>query len=271
MNVDLHCHSNASDGILNPNEVVKLAIERKVDLLSITDHDTLNAYHNLADSPRIRLVRGIELSTSWRNLDIHIVGLNLDISHQSILTAVQLHTVARAKRAEKIAAKLDSKGIKNSLEGAYIEAGCGQIGRLHFARYLVRIGAASTIQQAFKRYLGKGKVGDTGACWASMQSVINWILEAGGIAVLAHPAKYGLTRTKLNLLISDFKSFNGKAIEVISGRQDKNLTYELASLANKHCLFASCGSDFHSPDVPWSGLGRVEKLPTGCSPVWENW
>ena len=108
MNVDLHCHSNASDGILNPNEVVKLAIERKVDLLSITDHDTLNAYHNLADSPRIRLVRGIELSTSWRNLDIHIVGLNLDISHQSILTAVQLHTVARAKRAEKIATKLDS-------------------------------------------------------------------------------------------------------------------------------------------------------------------
>ena len=106
MNLDLHCHSNASDGILNPNEVMKLAIERQVDLLSITDHDTPNAYHNLTESPHIRFLRGIELSTSWRNLHIHIVGLNLDISHQSILTAVQLHTGARAERAEKIATKL---------------------------------------------------------------------------------------------------------------------------------------------------------------------
>ena len=271
MNVDLHCHSNASDGILTPNELVELAIERKVDLLSITDHDTLNAYHDIADSPHMQLVRGIELSSSWRNLDIHIVGLNLDISHQSILTAVQLHTVARAKRAEQIAAKLDSQGIKDSLEGVRIEAGCGQIGRLHFARYLVRIGAAKTIQKAFKKYLSEGKAGDTEACWAAMGSVITWIEEAGGTAVLAHPAKYRLTRTKLNLLISDFKDFNGKAIEVISGRQDKNLTYELASLANKYQLLASCGSDFHVPNFPWADLGQVEKLPTDCLPVWEDW
>ena len=271
MNVDLHCHSNASDGFLTPNELVELAIERKVDLLSITDHDTLNAYHGIADFPHIKLVRGIELSTSWRNNDIHIVGLNLDVSHQSILTVVKLHTDARTKRAEKIAAKLDIKGIKDSLGGAHNEAGGGQIGRLHFARYLVRIGAAKTIQQAFKKYLSERKAGDTGTCWATMESVITWIEEAGGTAVLAHPAKYGLTRTSLNLLISDFKGFNGKAIEVISGSQDKNLTYELASLANKHRLLASCGSDFHAPNVPWADLGQVEKLPDDCLPVWEDW
>ena len=271
MNVDLHCHSTASDGSLTPAELVKLAIEREVDLLSITDHDTLNAYHHGLDSLPINLVAGIELSTSWRKFDIHIVGLNIDVAHESILTAVQLQTDARNTRATRIADKLESVGIQDSLKGARIEAGGGQIGRLHFARYLVSIGAVKTIQQAFKKYLGKGKACDVKTSWATMENVINWIEQAGGTAVLAHPVKYGLTWTKLKLLLTDFKNCNGKAIEVISGRQDKHVTSELASLANKYQFLSSCGSDFHVLNKAWAALGQVEKLPSGCLPVWEHW
>lgn len=272
MNVDLHCHTNASDGQLAPSAVIQLAAERGVDLLSITDHDTLNAYRQIgAHDPRVTLIPGIEFSSQWRKIGIHILGLNIDPAHPTMVAAASRQTAIREKRAAVIDHKLAALGFVDSLRGARKFAGGGQLGRPHFAEYLVSIGAVKDRQQAFKRYLGAGKAGDIKACWTDMCTVIDWIKGSGGTATLAHPQKYRLTRSKMVALIQDFKAAGGEALEVISGYQTPQLTRDLARLSVQQELLASCGSDFHQLDVPWGALGRVCTLPSHCVPIWTQW
>jgi len=271
MNIDLHCHTNISDGVLTPNQLIALAIERGIDILSITDHDTLDAYLNIDSVPKqLRLIPGIEFSSQWRKQGIHVVGLNIDLSNEIIINAVSQQSDGRMRRAEKIAGKLKRLGFDNSLEGAQSFAG-SHIGRPHFAQYLVQIGAVKNINEAFKKYLGAGKAGDIKDEWADLKTVVGWIHQAGGVAVLAHPKKYNLTRTKLIDLISDFCGAGGGAMEVISGLQIPSVTRDIAGLCNKFNLLASCGSDFHAPDKKWAALGMVSQLPDDCIPVWEHW
>ena len=272
MNVDLHCHTNLSDGALAPSALVDLAIEREIDMLSITDHDTLAAYQAITEVPaNLRIIPGIELSSQWRKSGVHIVGLNLDIASDAILEAVAQQSKARSERGEKIAEKLGRLGFENCLDGAISYTSGGQVGRPHFAQHLVAIGAVSTVAQAFKKYLGAGKAGDIKEQWADIPTVVSWIREAGGVAVLAHPLKYKLTRTKLNALLDDFTEAGGEGMEVISGLQLPAITKDLGILCNKYDLLASCGSDFHSSGQPWAALGRVAALPDNCSPVWHRW
>jgi len=271
MNIDLHCHTNISDGALTPNQLIALAIERGVDVLSITDHDTLDAYSVIdAVPPQLQLIPGIEFSSQWRKQGIHIVGLNIDLCNETIINAATQQSDGRKLRAEKIAEKLKRLGFDNSLAGAQRYAG-SHIGRPHFAQYLVQIGAVKNNNQAFKKYLGAGKVGDIKDEWADLKTVVGWIHQAGGVAVLAHPKKYNLTRTKLVDLISAFCEAGGGAMEVISGLQIPSVTRDLAGLCNKFNLLASCGSDFHALDKKWAALGMVSQLPDGCIPVWEHW
>ena len=272
MNVDLHCHTNLSDGSLAPSALIDLAVERNIDMLSITDHDTLAAYRAINEAPaNLRIIPGIELSSQWRKSGVHIVGLNLDISSDSILEAVAQQSKARSERGEKIAEKLHRLGFENCLEGAISYTSGGQVGRPHFAQHLVAIGAVSSVAQAFKKYLGAGKAGDIKEQWADIPTVVSWIREAGGVAVLAHPLKYKLTRTKLVDLLGEFADAGGEGMEVISGRQVPSITKDLSILCNKHGLLASCGSDFHSADQPWAALGKVGALPESCMPVWHRW
>ena len=272
MNIDLHCHTTASDGQLAPEQLVSLARERGLDVLSITDHDTLEAYQGIDPyTTDIRIIPGIEFSTHWQRRGIHIVGMNVDIDSDAIREGVEFQLHARQERAEKIAEKLERRGFEGCLEGAERYADGNQIGRPHFARHLVETGAVKNIQQAFKKYLGAGKPGDVREQWADLPTVIKWIKESGGIAVLAHPAKYKLTRTKLLLLVEDFIQAGGQAMEVISGLQVPSLTRDLATIANNKKLFSSCGSDFHSPNQYWAELGKVARLPEGCSPIWNTW
>jgi len=272
MNVDLHCHTTASDGSLSPPELLQLAEQRNISMLSITDHDTLDAYSQIdqLDLP-LRLIPGIELSSKWRKIGVHIVGLNIDLQHPTIIAGAALQTKTRRDRAEKIAEKLAGMGFKNTLDAARARALGGQIGRPHFAEHLVAIGAVKSSQQAFKKYLGAGKIADIKACWEDIETVTGWIKAAGGTAVLAHPSKYGLTRAKLTALIGDFKDAGGEAMEVISGQQTPALTVDLASLSVKHQLLASCGSDFHRHHTPWAALGRVAELPDNCIKIWSRW
>ncbi|MBT5388480.1 MAG: PHP domain-containing protein [Porticoccaceae bacterium] len=272
MNIDLHCHTNVSDGALPPQELVDLAVERNIDVLSITDHDSLAAYSSIVNpSAKLRIIPGIEFSTYWKKSGVHIVGLDLDLSNSTLLDAVAQQSAARELRAEKIAQKLAHLGFDNCLEGAKSYTSGGQVGRPHFAQHLVAIGAVANIQQAFKRYLGAGKPGDIKEQWAEMATVVEWIRGAGGIAVLAHPTKYKMTGTKLSALIRDFSEVGGEAMEVISGLQIPSLTRDMANLARKNGLLASCGSDFHSPDQPWAALGMVAQLPDSCTPIWSRW
>jgi predicted metal-dependent phosphoesterase TrpH len=272
MNVDLHCHTNVSDGDLSPAELIELAEERNINMLSITDHDSIKAYDSArATNSGLRLIPGIEFSSYWNKFGVHIVGLNLDLASSSLQQGVAQQSQAREQRAEKIAEKLGRLGFEDCLAGAKSFTSGGQVGRPHFAQHLVAVGAVSSIQQAFKKYLGAGKAGDIKEQWADIAQVVDWIRGAGGVAVLAHPTKYKMTGSKINQLITDFAAVGGEAIEVISGLQIPSVTKDMARLCNRHGLLASCGSDFHSNQQPWAALGMVAPLPDSCTPVWQSW
>jgi predicted metal-dependent phosphoesterase TrpH len=292
---DLHTHSYCSDGQLSPADLVALARRQGVTVLALTDHDTLDGIaeaqqaalesvdvtaiddsinsltgeeDNANSDKPLTIITGIELSTQWRGRGIHIVGLNIDIDSPVLQAAIHTQTQTRIQRAETIAQRLEKAGIKGALAVAKRHAGGGAIGRPHFAQYMVDSGYVGTIPQAFKRYLGAGKVGYVKQCWPDVDEAVKWIVHAGGIAVLAHPDKYDLNRTKLYELLGDFSEAGGQAMEVVSCHQDKSVTLKLARAAEDFSLLASCGSDFHSPKNTWQALGRYSPLPESCTPVW---
>ena len=267
---DLHNHSCCSDGQLSIAALIELAMEKKVDVLSITDHDTVLGYKNISNipTPNIKIIPGVEFSTQWQKIGVHILGLNIQPQHGAIEEGVLFQQKARQERAEKIAEKLHKAGLANALAGAKKFAGDAEIARPHFARYMVEAGFSKSMEQAFKKHLGAGKPGDIKQLWANMDKVIAWIKDSGGVAVLAHPHKYNLTRTKLLNLLDDFKQAGGEGMEVLSGAQDKDTTNMLRDIALQKKLLASMGSDFHSPATPWCSPGMYAKLPQACTPVW---
>lgn len=265
---DLHCHTRCSDGELSVEQLIALAIENKVDVLSITDHDTLLAYQNITPHPTITILPGIELSTQWQKVGIHVLGLNIQLQSGAIQEAVAIQQRARQERAEKIAERLEKAGLKDALAGAKKYAGAAEISRPHFARFMVETGFSKNMEHAFKKHLGAGKPGDIKQHWAGMEQVIQWIVESGGVPVLAHPYKYKLTRSKLVKLLDEFKEAGGQGIEVLSGNQGKDITEMLRDLAVQKNLLASLGSDFHTPAAPWCHLGMHPSLPKICTPVW---
>ncbi len=272
MLADLHTHTTASDGKLTPDELIAEAHSAGVSMLAITDHDTINAYKQLSPAPAgLEIVPGIELSSRWRKLGIHILGLHINPQHPAMLTFARSQHAIRHARAEKIAARLEKLGYTNMLEGAKAAAGDGAIGRPHFARYLVESGQIKSEQFAFKKLLGQGKIGDVREEWPETDEVISQIKAAGGVAVLAHPAKYKLTNLRLEELVRDFAAAGGAGLEVISGKQALKLTEKLAGLASRNGLAASCGSDFHQTGQSWASLGQIPPLPENVRPIWELW
>ncbi|MDT8319680.1 MAG: PHP domain-containing protein [Xanthomonadales bacterium] len=268
---DLHSHTTRSDGLLAPRELLNRALEQGVDVLAITDHDTVDAYRDLpAAVQRIALVAGVEFSTRWEHTGIHVLALDIDLASAAIDAAVRFQTAARLTRARRIAEILEKMGVEDALAGTSGYAADGYIGRPHFARHLVAIGRASSVQDAFKRFLGDGKSCDVKQHWAELPQIVRWICEGGGIAVLAHPLKYKLTRTKLKRLLSHFVEVGGQGLEVISGQQEAQHTAAMAQLCEQHGLLASAGSDFHGPGKPWAELGAIGALPDNVTPVWER-
>jgi predicted metal-dependent phosphoesterase TrpH len=273
MRIDLHTHTTASDGKLEPAELCQRAASRGVEFLSITDHDTCAAYRELGTEVHVpvQLIPGIEFSTYWQNTGIHILGLNIELQSEALNRAIDYQQKARAARAEQIAVRLEAHGIENSLAAVRKIAGNTYIGRPHFAQHLVNIGKVKNINAAFRKFLGAGKLGDIRSNWAPMPQVIDWIRQARGMAVLAHPAKYGLTWTKTGALLDAFSNAGGHGMEVISGQQQAELTERLARLSLDKGLLASSGSDFHQPTEGWREVGRATELPSECRPVWEQW
>ncbi|MEM1412831.1 MAG: PHP domain-containing protein [Pseudomonadota bacterium] len=270
MNVDLHSHSTCSDGALSPAALLERARDQGVTALSITDHDTVAAYApDDLDRRGIELVPGVEFSTHWQGRGIHVVGLNIDPRSDTIGEGVALHHAARAQRGAVIAERLAKLGLRDCLEGARALAGNSAVGRPDFAKHLVAAGHVATEAAAYKQYLGDGKLGDVREYWAELAEVIRWIRAAGGIAVLAHPLKYRLTRSKLKRLLKDFVAAGGTGLEVVSGHQLAQRTEEMGRLCREAGLLASRGSDFHAPGAPWSELGRASPLPRDVTPVWE--
>ena len=268
---DLHSHTRCSDGSLEPRELIARASEQGVDVLAITDHDTLDAYSGLSlKRDRIELIPGIEFSTQWESTGIHVLGLNIDPGSDAMQAGVRFQTEARRVRAHRIGEILEKKGIPDAFAGAEALAQGGYIGRPHFARYLVDCGRARTIEDAFRKYVGDGKPGDVRQHWADLPQVVQWIRDAGGVAVLAHPLKYKLTRTRLKRLLATFIKAGGEGMEVVSGKQNPQQTAGMGQLCEQMNLLASCGSDFHQPDTHWGELGRFPALPRNVTPVWEQ-
>lgn len=271
---DLHTHSNVSDGILSPEALVLRAKSRGVTHLALTDHDTTDGLQRagiIADQEGICLISGIEFSTQWQGVGIHVVGLNIDPQAPQLREAVEQQTRTRDERALEIGRRLAREGVADAVAGAQQFSQGTSLGRPHFARFLVENGYVPNMNAAFKRYLGAGKAGDVKHSWPSIEQVVADIRSAGGVAVLAHPNRYKLTRTKLRRLVSCFEQAGGQAMEVVSGLQAANDTATMQSIAEQYELHASCGSDFHVPDQPWQELGAHSVLPQACKPVWQLW
>tara|TARA_R110002110_G_scaffold110071_4_gene274459 strand:+ start:84343 stop:85206 length:864 start_codon:yes stop_codon:yes gene_type:complete len=274
--IDFHTHTTASDGALSPEQLVDRARSRGIRLFAITDHDTVSGYEAAAAyySPcdgEMSLVAGLEFSCVWSGATIHVVGLGVDCAHPVLEQGLARLAVARCDRGEVIAQRLAKLGFPGGLEGALLEAGESQLGRPHFAAWMVAQGHVADTGAAFDRYLGRGKPGDVKAFWPALTEVTEWIVAAGGVAALAHPLKYKLTRSKLQRLVVHFKGAGGQALEVINGRQTPDQTRQLCRLAQEHGLEVSIGSDFHR-DSPWGPELGVELRHLGnLRGVWERW
>lgn len=270
---DLHTHSDCSDGQLSPTELVTLAKSNKVDVLALTDHDTIAglAEAKAAAGDDVHIINGIELSSVWNGRNIHVVGLNINVESETLTSALEEQAQSRLDRAKMIAERLEKTGIKGVWEGVQCYAKDGNIGRPHFAQYLVDTDCVTSFAQAFKRYLGTGKIGDVKQQWPELEKVISWINEAGGVAVLAHPDKYDMTRTKLYNLLQDFVDAGGRGIEIVSGKQEAGVTCKLIRAALDFSLLVSCGSDFHSPEGGWQLPGKMSDIPQGYKAVWDEW
>jgi hypothetical protein len=269
MLADLHVHTTASDGALPPAELVERAAEHGIEMLSITDHDTLGAYPDLQVPAGIELVPGVEFSARWGKTSVHIVGLDVAIGSDAMAEGQAVLHDAREKRARRIAERLRPLGLEDPLAAARVHADGAPVGRPHFAAALIEAGIVATFSEAFRRYLGNGKRGDIGQLWPDSETVIEWIRGAGGVAVLAHPLHYGMTRARLRRLVSAFVDAGGQGIEVLSGRQRPDATRTTTALAESFDLLASCGSDFHRPERYGPELGCTGALPDHLTPVWE--
>lgn len=271
---DMHTHSLRSDGTLTPSELVERAHAAGVRVLALTDHDVTDGIaeaQSAADRLGIKLIAGVEISVTWQNQTLHIVGLNICPDQPELQQGLSGLREFRQWRAEEIGRRLQKKRIEGAYEGAARLAKGTIISRMHFARFLVDEGYVRGPQQAFRQFLSRGKPGHVPGRWATLAEAVQWIVSAGGEAVVAHPARYKLSAGKLRQLLGEFRECGGTAIEVISGSHTPDANRHFAGIATEHGFLASAGSDYHGPEKTWMDLGRLPALPDGCIPVWQDW
>lgn len=248
------------------------AAAQGVQVLALTDHDEMRGISEADETARsvgVILVPGVEISTTWSGRTVHIVGLYVDPAHDALLDGLRANRSGRVERARRMGESLAKTGISGAYEAAYELAPNKElISRTHFARFLIEKGYAKNMKAVFKRFLIQGKPGYVAHQWASLAESIEWIRAAGGVAVLAHPGRYDMGRTRMELLLADFKACGGEAIEVVSGSHTPDQVPIFARYAQEHGLLASCGSDFHAPGEGGRELGRMAPLPEACRPVW---
>lgn len=272
-NVDLHCHSTASDGLLSPAELVRRAHANGVDMLALTDHDETAGLAEAAEEARglgLRLISGVEISVTWSAHTVHVVGLGIDAANPTLATGLAWVRGSRKRRAGRIAEELAKLGIAGSLQGAMGYAENPElIGRKHFARFLAQMNYARDVKSVFQQYLVRGKPGYVPQQWASLADAVSWINASGGLAVVAHPGRYKLSPEETRMLLREFRDCAGKAIEVLTGSHTPEQYKRYVQLARETGLAASRGSDFHGPGESKVELGALPQLPDGIKRVWD--
>lgn len=274
LHFDLHSHSTLSDGTLSPDALLRRAHAQGVDVLALTDHDVTDGLAEAAVTAAelgLRLVPGVEISVTWSGVTFHIVGLNIDPTHEGLQSGLAKLRSFRSERGEEIARRLEKHGIEGALAGAQAFASGPILSRTHFARFLVEAGHAKDMRKVFKKFLTHNRPGYVSGDWATLEEAVGWIRDAGGQAVIAHPARYRVSATRLRQFIEAFKDCGGEGIEVVSGSHSAGDVAGMAQYAKRYELLASCGSDYHGPEQSWQELGRPMPLPAGCVPVWREW
>jgi predicted metal-dependent phosphoesterase TrpH len=258
LKVDLHCHSNVSDGVLAPADVAAYAGKSGVNVWALTDHDEISgvkAARQAATALGMRFVAGVEISVTWANETVHVVGLQVDENNPALIAGLAATRNGREKRAREMAAQLEQAGIPTPYEGAlrYV-ANPDLMSRTHFARYLCEIGVCTTTSDVFRRFLTEGKPGYVPHRWATLGEAMGWIQGAGGIAVIAHPGRYRFSDTAQGALFDEFRQLGGTAIEVVTGSHTPDQYGTYAEVARRYGFLASRGTDFH-----------------GVTPIWHDW
>lgn len=275
LNVDLHCHSNVSDGALAPAALAARAKAGGVDVWALTDHDEIDGIAQAREAALalgMHYVTGVEISVTWAGRTVHIVGLHFDETNPDLIRGLAETRSGRERRAHDMAAQLAAVGIPKAFEGALKYVGNPDlISRTHFARYLIEIGICKDVTEVFSKYLIEGKPGYVPHRWASLKDAVGWIRGAGGIAVVAHPGRYDFSDMELDLFFDEFKRFGGEGVEVVTGSHTVDEYSRFATLAKNYGLLASRGSDFHAPGESQTDLGALPPLPQTVTPVWHDW
>ena len=274
LNADLHCHSVVSDGTLTPEELAARAKANGVELWSLTDHDEIGGQHRAAAAARsqgMAYLTGTEISVTFAGNTVHIVGLGFNPDNTALAQGLAATRAGRGERAQEMAAQLAQVGIHGAYEGALKFVGNPElISRTHFARFLVETQVCRDTNEVFRKYLTEGKPGYVPHRWATLGDAVRWINEAGGLAVIAHPARYKFTANEEYALFSEFKAHGGAGVEVVTGSHTAAEYVTYAAMAEEFGLAASRGSDFHSPDESHTDLGTLPYLPGHLTPIWET-
>ena len=273
LNADLHCHSVVSDGTLTPEALAERASANGVELWALTDHDEIGGQARAAAAAQacgMRYLSGVEISVTFLHQTVHIVGLGFDPENSALNEGLQRTRGGRSQRAKDMAKDLARVGIKDAFEGALQYAGNPDlISRTHFARHLVETGVCKETNEVFRKYLTEGKPGYVEHRWATLKDAVGWITGAGGMAVIAHPARYKFTANEEFALFTEFKGHGGQGVEVVTGSHTAAEYVTYAAAAKDYGLAASRGSDFHSPLESHTELGTLPYLPGAVTPVWE--
>ena len=274
LNADLHSHSVVSDGTLTPEELAARAKAKGVELWSLTDHDEIGGQHSAAAAARsqgMAFLTGTEISVTFAGNTVHIVGLGFNPDNTALAQGLAATRAGRGERAQEMAAQLAQVGIHGAYEGALKFVGNPElISRTHFARFLVETQVCRDTNEVFRKYLTEGKPGYVPHRWATLGDAVRWITEAGGLAVIAHPARYKFTANEEYALFSEFKAHGGAGVEVVTGSHTAAEYVTYAAMAEEFGLAASRGSDFHSPDESHTDLGTLPYLPGHLTPIWET-
>jgi 3',5'-nucleoside bisphosphate phosphatase len=273
LNADLHCHSVVSDGTLTPEALAERAKANGVELWALTDHDEVGGQVRAAAAAAangMAYLTGVEISVTFANETVHIVGLGFDATNPIIVNGLAKTRGGRGERAMEMSDGLAKVGIKGAYEGALTFVGNPElISRTHFARFLVESGVCKDTYEVFRKYLTEGKPGYVAHRWASLGDAVSWIRQSGGVAVIAHPGRYKFTANEEFALFSEFKTHGGQGVEVVTGSHTTAEYVEYAAVAKEFGMAASRGSDFHSPDESRIDLGALPMLPGDLTPVWE--
>jgi len=273
LNADLHCHSRFSDGTLSPTALARRAHANGVELWALTDHDEVSGLAEAAQAAAslgMGFVNGVEISVSFAGETVHIVGLGFDATHPALLAGLARTRGGRLQRAQAMADGLAQVGLKGAFDGALRYVGNPElISRTHFARFLVEQRVCRDTGEVFRRFLTEGKPGFVPHRWASLGDAVRWIQGAGGVAVIAHPARYRLSANEEFALFSEFKQHGGQGVEVVTGSHSAAEAVSYAAMAQEFGFAASRGSDFHSPDESHTDLGMLPPLPVHLTPVWD--